>query len=113
MVAVALLSFYFFVDPDSSRWMPKCTFHQLTGWQCPGCGSQRALHALLHGDFSAAWGFNPFIFFIVPAAVALGAIEALRMRFPRLYSAVYRPATFIIILILIIGWTIARNLLEI
>jgi hypothetical protein len=29
---------------------PKCPFRSLTGWLCPGCGSQRAMHQLLHGQ---------------------------------------------------------------
>lgn len=113
MVAVALVAVYFFFDPGSARWMPRCLFHELTGWQCPGCGAQRALHALLHGRLAEAWGYNPFIFIIVPLAVALGLIEAFRDRVPRLYKAVYRPATFIAVLAALIGWTIARNLLNI
>jgi len=30
--------------------LPPCLFHQLTGWHCPGCGSTRALLALMEGD---------------------------------------------------------------
>lgn len=110
MVVAALIVLYFFIDPAQSPFAPKCLFHEITGYDCPGCGSQRALHALLHGKFSRAWSFNPFIFIIIPVAVALGLIEAGRARFPRIYKKVYRPSTFILIIILIIGWTILRNI---
>jgi len=32
--------------------------HLLTGLHCPGCGSLRAIHSMLHGRFVAAAGFN-------------------------------------------------------
>lgn len=37
-----------------SRLLPKCSFHVLTGWHCPGCGNTRAAHAILHGDAAGA-----------------------------------------------------------
>ncbi len=110
MAAVALIVLYFCVDPEGAGWMPKCMFRELTGWECPGCGAQRALHALLHGRWAEAWGYNPFLFVIVPVAVGLGVIEALRGRLPRVYGAVYRPATFVAIIVAIVGWTVVRNL---
>ena len=44
----------FFFDPATHAFYPGCTFHQLTGLNCPGCGATRSLHALLHGDFPTA-----------------------------------------------------------
>lgn len=35
--------------PESHRWIPGCPFHELTGLYCPGCGSMRALDALVAG----------------------------------------------------------------
>ena len=45
-------------DPSASAWFPRCLFHELTGLYCPGCGVQRALHALVHGRVADALGFN-------------------------------------------------------
>lgn len=112
-VAVAAIVTYTLVDPALSKWMPKCFFYQVTGWHCPGCGAQRALHAMLHGHITEAWDFNPFIFFIVPAAIVLGLVEAFRSRIPGVYRTVYRPSTFIIILFIIVSWTVLRNILHI
>ena len=111
LAAAALLCLYAWVDPAQTWWMPKCAFRALTGWDCPGCGAQRALHALLRGDVAQAWRANPYFLIAVPAAAALGLIEARREAWPRLYAAVYRPALFYAILALTVGWCVARNLL--
>jgi hypothetical protein len=56
LAAAALLSGF---DPGSTWWFPSCPFHALTGWQCPFCGSLRALHALLQGAPGMALALNP------------------------------------------------------
>lgn len=57
---------YFFANPSLSAWMPKCPVHLLTGYQCPGCGFQRALHALLHGNVREAISYNLFLLIAIP-----------------------------------------------
>jgi Ca2+/Na+ antiporter len=32
----------------------QCPFHLLTGYYCPGCGSLRGLHSLVHGNIIGA-----------------------------------------------------------
>jgi hypothetical protein len=44
-----------------------CPFRLLTGYPCPGCGGTHAFVALAHGQFGAAWAYNPLavvIFFL-------------------------------------------------
>ncbi|AZI25236.1 DUF2752 domain-containing protein [Pedobacter sp. G11] len=36
-----------------------CPFKALTGIDCPGCGFQRSVIALLQGDFSKSWHHYP------------------------------------------------------
>lgn len=36
-----------------------CSIKHLTGFECPGCGMQRALIALLRGDLRASLCYNP------------------------------------------------------
>jgi len=36
-----------------------CGIKQLTGFDCPGCGMQRAFIALLKGDLPASFAANP------------------------------------------------------
>jgi hypothetical protein len=60
--------FLFFFNPASpaNQFFPKCPFRLVTGWQCPGCGSTRAFHQLLHLDLLAAFKLNPLMVLTVP-----------------------------------------------
>lgn len=53
-------------NPATSGLFPPCPLHYLTGIYCPGCGSLRALHALLHGDIRQAWAMNPLTIVVLP-----------------------------------------------
>lgn len=53
-------------DPATSGIFPPCPVHYLTGWYCPGCGSLRAIHQLLHGNLRAAWAMNPLTVVLLP-----------------------------------------------
>ena len=60
---------------------PACPFRTLTGFTCPGCGSTRGLHRLLHGDVVAAFEFNPLLVRVVSVSVfRLGALLERGMR---------------------------------
>lgn len=110
-IALVLLVVYSMVDPAQATWMPKCLFHELTGWQCPGCGSQRMAHALLHGRLAQAWSFNPFIFIITPVVTLLAVGETWPRRWPRLNAVMHHPAVIVAIGAAIVLWTIVRNTL--
>jgi hypothetical protein len=62
VAAVVLWTF----DPATSGLFPPCPVRYLTGWYCPGCGSLRAIHQLLHGNFMAAWAMNPLTVTLLP-----------------------------------------------
>jgi len=77
--AVAALMFYF-LDPASAPGFWTCPFHKLTGWYCPGCGGQRALHEVLHGRILAALYLNAFaVLFFLPLAAYAYLAYALRV----------------------------------
>lgn len=105
-VAVFLAGF----DPNAARSiLPPCPFLALTGWLCPGCGSTRALHALLHGDLVRALAMNPLLVIASPllAWMALNAAGAnppgRRLLMP--WSA--NPNSWLAVLL---GYGVLRNL---
>ena len=64
-VAVGLFVLFYF-DPTHSSFFPPCPFHLVTGLHCPGCGSLRALHGLLHADLPGALTMNPLLIVSLP-----------------------------------------------
>lgn len=96
-----------------------CLLHATTGLNCPFCGATRMAAAMLRGDLSAAWHFNPVVFVLGPLiGVALGyqmlawALESARLvklpriRIdPRVLAWSLRALT-----VLLITYGIARNL---
>ena len=65
LVAIAAVVLFVF-DPTHLGILPPCPLHKLTGLWCPGCGSTRALHQLLHGNLTAAFRFNPLAISLLP-----------------------------------------------
>ncbi len=63
---VAGIVILYFVDPAGASFLPPCPFHLVTGLWCPGCGSGRALHALLHGNVLDALDLNPLMVLSLP-----------------------------------------------
>lgn len=113
LLALLLGIIYYFFDPMESRWMPQCVFHRLTGLQCMGCGSQRMLHALLHGDFAGAFRANAFGLLMLPVIVFMGWAETQRTGRPGVYARVFSPVVIYSLIFLMVIWLIIRNLLGI
>jgi uncharacterized protein DUF2752 len=98
-------------DPATSRLFPPCPLHYLTGWYCPGCGSLRALHQLLHGNFEAAWAMNPLTILLLPFLIYGLTSEALSQLRGRGLPQVFLPAPAIRVLcVIIVLFGILRNL---
>lgn len=56
---IGVLFYYYFLDPqDSKAVFFSCPLREFSGYLCPGCGGQRALHELLHFRLHEAFQFN-------------------------------------------------------
>ncbi len=113
IIAVALVAMamiYFLFDPASTRLFPKCAFFSLTGLKCPGCGSQRAMHALLHADVWAAFRYNALLVVSLPIVALLLLASLWRKRYPRFYAALNSTTIITATAIIIVLWWLLRNI---
>jgi uncharacterized protein DUF2752 len=90
---------------------PRCLFHDLTGLPCATCGATRCTVAFLHGDFLAAWLWNPVAFLGLGALALfdLYALAVLLLRRPRLRvifstDRAKQLARFMVISLLALNW---------
>ena len=110
MAVTAVFVLLALVDPMESKWMPRCFFKVVTGYDCPGCGSQRAIHALLHGDVVEALRFNGLLVVALPAILYLIVITLGRKRWEDLYRRSTSNVVIYATLAVIILWMIVRNI---
>ncbi|WP_290100216.1 DUF2752 domain-containing protein [uncultured Muribaculum sp.] len=103
--------FYFSFDPASTHLFPKCLFLQVTGFKCPGCGSQRAVHAILNGDMVTAWRMNAFLVAAIPVIAVMLVAELMRTRNRAFYKSVNSRVVVLSVLFLIVMWWVLRNIL--
>lgn len=112
MLVVAAVIYYVY-DPATMPF-PRCPFLVLTGWECPGCGSQRAIHSLLHLDIAAAWRYNAMLVLSIPYVVLLLVAEWFgRRRQSRLYRVLNSEVLIWSYFALIVAWWILRNIINI
>jgi hypothetical protein len=50
-------------------------YKQLTGYDCPWRGSQRAVHFLLNGNWEKAFNYNSLLFFLLPCGFLVAFFE--------------------------------------
>jgi hypothetical protein len=98
-------------DPATSGVFPPCPVRYLTGLYCPGCGSLRAMHALLHGELGLAWAMNPLMIVTLPF-VTYGLLSAALFELRgRGLPQVMLPARWIrAFCVVVILYGVARNL---
>lgn len=109
-VLLALGVVYFALDPSASGVFPRCVFLSMTGYKCPGCGSQRAIHAMLHGDVIGALRYNAFLLTAIPWIALCLFAESQRVRNPRLYARLNAPLLIWLFLAMVLLWWLLRNI---
>lgn len=105
------MAVYFYWSPEENIFFPRCPFKWITGWDCPGCGSQRAFHALLHGHPWQALKYN--FFMIIGLPYLLLSLVATQLRTPAARWISFNLFSTRAVLIYIGAWTIwgiVRNL---
>jgi hypothetical protein len=104
-------AFFFLFNPAEYPVFPRCLFQSLTGWQCPGCGGQRALHQLLHGHILEALRLNALVVILLPVGLWLGLREGVRAATGRTWPAVFNHIGWLWVLAgMVVVFGLARNL---
>jgi hypothetical protein len=100
----------YFVPPDEKSYYPRCTFHQMTGLHCPGCGGTRMIHALLHGDFTQAAAYNLYFLVMLPFVIWWGVYGVWATFKGKMFNAPrYRPVMYSLMWIGLLAFAILRN----
>ena len=98
-------------DPRNPGMYPICPFFGLTGCYCPGCGTLRALHQLMHGNITAAFGYNAYAMLALPVvaySLGVGGLRAWGLSVP---PRVFVPARWIwTLLAAVLAFWLLRNL---
>ena len=102
--------YLFIFEPGRTGFFPVCLFRLVTGLTCPGCGTTRALHEIVHGNFQSAFMLNPLLLVAIPfllfAFVRYNAM-VLRGGTPRKNTL---PAPYIYALFfIVVGFWVFRN----
>ena len=111
LLIIILGAVYFVFDPLKSSFFPSCPFKSFTGLDCPGCGSQRAIHELMHLNFKKAFEYNALLVLSIPYLLLLMVFnfESVKQRLPKLERILFGWKSVWIITIIVILFFIFRN----
>lgn len=106
-------SFYvWFFNPTTEGIFPTCPLLSMTGIACPGCGLTRGFHALFHGDFLTALGYNAmlpiFAAVFLYLLISMFLITACGRGLPML--KIFHPFALSGFLIVMLTFAVLRNL---
>ena len=97
-------------EPGKTGFFPPCLFRMLTGLTCPGCGSTRAMHQILHGHFAAAFMLNPLFLLSIPFllyALIRYSVVVMRGGVPR--PNALHPSYIYALFVIVVSFWVFRN----
>jgi hypothetical protein len=113
IAVVIVVVLYRNFNPIQSNLFPKCPFRVLTGYMCPGCGAQRALHYLFNFDVLNAAKQNFLLVASIPYVVLGLAFDHLLKPTAQLAQwrkRLYGKNAIVVVLVLIVGFWVMRNM---
>ncbi|MGE5324648.1 MAG: DUF2752 domain-containing protein [Actinomycetota bacterium] len=108
-LAAGLAVLYVF-PPSRYSFYPRCPFYASTHLLCPGCGSTRALHELLHLNLAGAWHYNALFTALLPVALLWFGWKWYRAQQDRtIIDLRLHPAVTSALVVVALLFTVARN----
>lgn len=95
VVTACVAAVLYLGDPLRPGLFPACPLYAMTGIYCPGCGSTRALHELLHGQLLSALGLNLMTVTALPFVLYSGVSYITYAVRGRRLPSVHLPARYI------------------
>ena len=108
VLGLVLVILYYALEPSSGS-LPSCLLLRLTGFRCPGCGTQRAVHALLHGDFVQGIAYNYSLLFTIPVLSLYIGDVLWGGKMPHLRVFLHHPLVILLLVSILLAWWILRN----
>ena len=111
VIILVIMGYYFFLNPyEQEYFFISCPFYKITGYQCSGCGSQRAFHEILHLNFKEAFHQNALVLFGIPYFSLIFFTSFFQERFAKLRQLLIGKKTILVLFIIVILFGIFRNL---
>ena len=111
VIILLITGYYFFLNPyEQEYFFISCPFYKITGFQCSGCGSQRAFHEILHLNFREAFHQNALVLFGIPYFSLIFFTSFFQEKFAKLRQLLIGKKTIIILFFIAILFGIFRNL---
>lgn len=105
------MGYYFFLNPyEQEYFFISCPFYKMTGYQCSGCGSQRAIHEILHLNFKEAFHQNALVIFGIPYFSLIFFTSFHQEKYAQLRQVLIGKKTILILFFIVILFGIFRNL---
>ncbi len=102
--------FLAFVNPLEQLGWLRCPVNLTTGLYCPGCGSLRAIHALLNGELLSALSYNVLAVVVLPMLLVVGIRSLFRVLSGRTIILQVHPLLAWSVFGIVIVFSILRNL---
>lgn len=112
LIFIGLGVVFYSFNPQNSIYFWKCPIYYFTGYLCPGCGSQRAIHELLHLNIKKAFEYNALFVTVTPYVILAIVLNTkpLRNYFPKTRKLFFNPQAILILLGIAIIFSVYRNI---
>ncbi|MGB3692143.1 MAG: DUF2752 domain-containing protein [Spirulinaceae cyanobacterium] len=110
-ITTAIVLLYNFDPAAPDTFFPASPFRSLTNLYCPGCGTTRGLHQILHGNILAALDLNPLMVLFLPYLIyAFCAYSAPVITSYRLPQPYVKGKWIWGLLVIVLAYWVLRNL---
>jgi len=117
LISISLIVVYFvylYFNPYQVDFFPKCPFLWITGYKCPGCGSQRAVHYLFNFDIYHAFKENMLLVISIPYLIVGAYFDTIVVKTEkqlRIRKFLFGQKAIMVVLVLVIGFWVLRNII--